>query len=376
MPETIEHGPRSALAEPHVRCPPAGAHARDEVDDVVLDDGPGPGSGWTWSAGAPRAIDIWHSVCPYPPLRIGPSLSKARSLLPMPDWIALTQRAGRAGHDLVGWIMWDADAIARYEALGVPNGTGWIVMWRLAPLGDVAPSAAAAATFSIEPAVIEMIVGLARGVTDPDAICGVRDASVVPGLEAIAPGLGDDLAPLADALWRGVDAVHFGARPMFSALRSQPRPESDPALSVWLAANCLRELRGDNHWALCAASDLDAVEVGLLHSVMVDDDEYGSEEWIARSRGNDDEAIARGWDRLRAKGLAEGSTINDEGRRFRLDLERRTDELTAPAWRAVGETAAVEFCEAIERHHDAFLARVDATAGARWMPAMRHRATD
>lgn len=83
-----------------------------------------------------------------------------------------------------------------------------------------------------------------------------------------------------------------------------------------MAANCLRELRGDNHWALCAAADLDPVEVGLLHSVMVDLDEYGSEERIARSRGNDADAIAGGW--------------ND--------------------------------C-------------VDGTAGARWMPAMRHRST-
>ncbi|MFP4513144.1 MAG: SCO6745 family protein [Acidimicrobiales bacterium] len=288
------------------------------------------------------------------------------------DWLALTQRACRAGHDLVGWIMWDPDAIARFEALGVPNGTGWPLTWRLAPLGDVAPAAAAAATFSIDPKVIEMVLGRAREVTDVDTICGVRDASVVPGLEAIAPGLGDALVPLADDLWRGVDSVHFGARPMFAALRAQPRPEDRPVLSAWLAANCLRELRGDNHWALCAAADLDAVEVGLLHSVMVDTDEYGSEEWIARSRGHDD-AIPAGWARLEAKGLATGSSINEEGRRFRLELERRTDELTAPAWQAAGEHTTVSFCEAIEPHHDAFLARVDATAGKRWMPAMRHR---
>jgi hypothetical protein len=51
----------------------------------------------------------------------------------------------------------------------------------------------------------------------------VRDQSVVPGLAAVAPGLTDQLAPLADDLWRGVDAVHHGARPIFAALRAQPR---------------------------------------------------------------------------------------------------------------------------------------------------------
>jgi hypothetical protein len=199
---------------------------------------------------------------------------------------------------------------------------------------------------------------------------------VVPGLEAIAPGLADQIAPLADDLWRGVDAVHHGARPMFAAHRAEPRPAAtESAVSAWLAANCLRELRGDNHWALCAAADLDDVEVGLLHAAMVDVEEYGDEEWIARSRGNDDDAVGRGWARLHAKGFAADGALNDAGRQFRLDLERRTDELTAPAWQAVGETATLAFCDAVEPHHEAFVARIDATAGPRWMPAVRHAAS-
>ncbi len=38
---------------------------------------------------------------------------------------------------------------------------------------------------------------------------------------------------------------------------------------------------------------------------MVDIEEYGSEEWIARSRGNGDDAIAAAWARLEAKGFAQ-----------------------------------------------------------------------
>ena len=288
------------------------------------------------------------------------------------DWTALTARAGRAGHDLIGWLMWDPDAIARYAALGVPDGAGWIVAWRLAPLGDISPAAASAATYSISPAVVEFVMDNYRGIVEPKAISEARNKSAIEGLEAIVPGLADKIAPLADDLWRGVDSVHHGARPMFAAHRAEPRPpESESALSAWLAANCLRELRGDNHWALCAAADLDDVEVGLLHSVMVDTEEYGGEEWIARSRGGDDEAIARGWARLEAKGLASGAAINDDGRRFRVDLERRTNELTAPAWQAVGEAATVAFCEAIEPHQHVFLERINQTAGPRWMPAAR-----
>ncbi|MCP3939695.1 MAG: hypothetical protein GY708_30495 [Actinomycetia bacterium] len=290
----------------------------------------------------------------------------------MTDWDALAARAGLACHDLVGWMMWDPGAIAGYESLGVPNGMGWVVAWRLASLGDTSPAVASATTYSISPAVVEMVMGAYRGVTDAESILEIRNAAVEPGLDEIAPGLGDRLADLAAPLWRGVDSAHFGARPLFVAHRKQPRPENlDSAQSAWLAANCLRELRGDNHWALCASEDLDDVEVGLLHSVMIDIDEYGSEEWIARSRGNDDEAIAAGWARLEAKGFATDGALNDEGRTFRLDLEARTDTLTAPAWREVGGDATATFCDLIEPHHAAFVARIDATAGPRWMPAVR-----
>lgn len=288
------------------------------------------------------------------------------------DLMRLTARAGHAGHDLVGWLMWDQPAINRFADLGVPNGAGWVVAWRLAPLGAVTPAAAAAATYSIAPPVIEAVMGIYRGATDETAITAVRDASVVSGLADVAPGLGEQIAGLADDLWRGADAVHGGARPMFAATRSATRPD-DPVLSAWLAANCLRELRGDNHWALCAANDLDGVEVGLLHAVMVDEDEYGGQEWIARSRGHDDDAIAAGWARLTAKGLADGHRLNDAGRSFRLDLERRTDAATAPAWAAVGVDATTAFCDAVEPYHDTLLTRINATAGPRWMPAMRHR---
>ena len=62
--------------------------------------------------------------------------------VPMSDSEALTARAGVACHDLVGWMMWDPKAIADYQALGVPDGIGWVVAWRLASLGDINPAVA------------------------------------------------------------------------------------------------------------------------------------------------------------------------------------------------------------------------------------------
>ena len=114
---------------------------------------------------------------------------------------------------------------------------------------------------------------------------------------------------------------------------------------------------------------------GHADSVMVDVEEYGDEEWIARSRGNDDDAISRGWARLEDNGLATDAALNDMGRQFRIDLERRTNELTAPAWQTLGEPTTGALCDAIHAHHNALLDRINATTGPRWMPAARQRAT-
>jgi hypothetical protein len=200
----------------------------------------------------------------------------------------------------------------------------------------------------------------------------VLDDAIVPGLESIVPGLAANLGELADDLWAGVDAMFHGMRPFFSAFRARPRPaDRDPGLSAWHAINCIRELRGDNHWALLASEGIDDVEAGLLHSAMVDVDEYGGVEWIARSRGGDDQSVAAAWSRLEARGLAVDGRLSDAGRSLRLDVEQRTDELTAPVWQAIGETATVKLLDLVEPHQEAFVQRIDETAGPRWMPAVR-----
>ena len=151
-----------------------------------------------------------------------------------------------------------------------------------------------------------------------------------------------------------------------------PRPDDrDPGLSAWHAINCIRELRGDNHWALLASEGIDDVEAGLLHSAMIDVDEYGDEEWIARSRGGDDAAVTAAWGRLEARGLAADGRLSDEGRALRLDLEHRTDALTAPVWQAIGEETTTRLLDLVEPHQDAFVQRINETAGPRWMPAVR-----
>lgn len=288
----------------------------------------------------------------------------------MTDWAALAQRASRASHDLVGWIFFDPAAAAAYGELGIPDGAGYYAATRFAPLDGGGNDAIAATAYSINGVFLGMAMDLMRQHTDAESAMLVRDARVVPGLDEISPAIAEGLGRFAEPAWSVVDDLHNGARVLFAAHRerAERHPET-PALSAWLAINCLREWRGDTHWALCAAADLNGAEVGLLHNVMVD---YDEAEWIARSRGSDDEAIAVGWGRLEQKGFATDRSFTSQGRAFRAELEQRTDEICGQMWQTLGEELTVEFCELVEPHHDACIARIDATAGPNWMPAARH----
>ena len=288
----------------------------------------------------------------------------------MTDWADLAQRASRASHDLIGWIYFDPSGPTAYAELGVPDGLGYYAATRFAPLAGAGNDAIAATAYSINPAFIALGMNLMRDHTDADAVMRMRDALVRPGLDAISPAIATGLGDFAVDAWTVVDGLHQGGRVLFAAHRERPeRRTDDPALSAWLAFNCLREWRGDTHWALCAAADLNGAEVGLLHNVMVG---YDEAEWIARSRGADDAEIACGWARLEQKGLSVDRTFTDAARAARAELERRTDEICGQMWEALGEQRTIAYCELVEPHHDAFLARIDEWAGPNWMPASRH----
>ncbi len=286
----------------------------------------------------------------------------------MTNWTELTARAGVASHLLIGWIFWDPRAIANYEALGVPNGAGYYVASRGGPLAPAGADAVAAAFYSINPVFLKMALDLCAEHTDWESAMLARDEAVTVGLAEVDPSLPAAVGEFADRLWQTADSVSGAGRVLFAAHRERHRPD-DPALSAWLAVNCLREWRGDTHWALCVTHDLGMVEVGILHNSFM-----GYEaDWIPRSRGADDETLDSAWNRLTELGLAEDRTVNAAGRSLRDQIESRTDELSSVLWQTLGESVTVALCEVIEAHTDALTARIDATAGESWMPAIRSR---
>ena len=163
---------------------------------------------------------------------------------------------------------------------------------------------------------------------------------------------------MSPALWAAADALPLAGRALFASARAWPRPEADDLLSAWLAVNCIREWRGDTWWALQIAEDIGGTAAGILDGAW----RNYEDDWLARSRGADDAALAAGFAELEVRGLATDGAVNGAGVAYRQELEDRLDGLCAAAWRHLGDVSTRRFVE-----------RIDVTAGPNWMPAARDR---
>ena len=150
-----------------------------------------------------------------------------------------------------------------------------------------------------------------------------------------------------------------------------PRP-ADPVLSGWHAVNCIREWRGDTHWALVVAAGLTGVEASIVHNAWL-----GYEpDWLPTSRGTDAADLAAGWSSLEAKRLAEHGAVNEAGVAQRQRLEDDTDRLTSLPWELLGADEADRFAADFEPPCQLLLTRVDVTAGPNYQPGSRIRPAD
>ena len=284
------------------------------------------------------------------------------------DWRHLSARAGLASHRLIGWIYWDPEAITNYANLGVPDGFGYYIASRGASLAEAGNDVVVAAFYSIHAGAIAACLDACRAHTTFELAARARDAAVADGLRRYVPEICDDLAGLGPALWDAAAALPVSGRPMFASLLGRRR-EDDPLLSAWLAVNCIREWRGDTHWALHVAEDIGPIEAGILDGAWRSYDG----DWVPRSRGADDNALDAAYARLAARGLATDGEVNAAGIAFRQTLEDRLDERASAAWRHLGESSTRRYLDLVEPVGDRLIDRVDQTAGDRWMPAGRHR---
>jgi hypothetical protein len=289
------------------------------------------------------------------------------------DWVSLNRQLSFGIHRLVGWIFWDPIGIARYEALGIPDGLGYYIATRAAPLAPAGAQAVTAAFGSIHPDFVKFSIEVAAAHTDFDSIAEVRNSAVAHGLSAYVPDIVEPLAGFAEELWDVVDALPSAGRVLFAAHREAPRPADDAALSAclssWLALNCIREWRGDTHWMLQVTQD-----ISMTAAMVLDATWRGYEgDWLPRSRGASDADLAIAREELTGRGLATDGAVNAAGVRLRQEMEDRLDALTVEPWRRLGPSRSEALLGVIDAAGDRLMARVDATAGPLWMPAGRVR---
>ena len=285
----------------------------------------------------------------------------------MTDWIEIARRNARSVQTTIGWIYWDPGAVSRLEAMGLSGGLGYIAA-RSAPLAPAGPEAVVAAFGSISPLGIAIALDIAEKQTSFDAVWEARNEAVLEGLLLHAPDIMEPLASMGPELWAVVDQLPRLGRVFFGAHLRMERP-ADPVLSGWHAINCLREWRGDTHWAIVAAAGLTGIEASILHNAWVGYED----EWLAKSRGSTDEEVAAGLATLRARGLVDGDDVTSAGLDLRQRIEDDTDEHTALPWILLGEEGSLRFAELFEPPCEQLLARVDITAGPNYQPASRLR---
>ncbi len=288
-------------------------------------------------------------------------------------WLEIARRNSRSVQTTIGWIFWDPGAAARYCAAGAPEqfaGPLGYIAARCAPLASAGPEAVIASFGSISPTAIRGVFQLLERPERFGDFWSARDGAVVDGLHRYAPDIVEPLIEFAGPLWDIVEQLPMVGRVFFAAHLAMPRPDN-PLLSGWHAVNCLREWRGDTHWALVVAEGLTHAEASILHNAWL-----GYEpDWLAKSRGTSPTDIGDGWQSLETKGLAELRTVLPAGMVLRQKIEDATDRLTTLPWQLLGEFRSVEFAERLEPPCVLFLQRVDETAGPNYQPASRIRAS-
>jgi hypothetical protein len=248
------------------------------------------------------------------------------------------------------WVHLEVVHVPQYFApavLEAHRGLGLALPWggysagRIACMGEVGPEVATAVFYGFAPRLLQEALPAAWATTTPQeahaATLAAIDATLAPALE-----------PLADEVVRAAELARQAAllhptvgRPLAAARARTPWPEA-PHMVLFEAATRIRESRGEGHVASLVAAGIDGCESHLtlagdsvkVRQVLQPRRGWTDAEW--------DAAIAR----LQERGLltADGG-LTPLGIEVRDGIERRTDALAVPPWRAFGAERTAQLLE-------------------------------
>jgi hypothetical protein len=251
------------------------------------------------------------------------------------------------------------EAAASEKELGldqVPGG--YYYAFRAAPMGAVSAAVVESSFFGFSTRAVEAVVPAIWTAAWPEAVF-LSHRAAVDG--AMRRRLGDvaDTAGLKEAaglLHTAVAAADVAGRPLAAAHRALPWPSS-PHIAVWHGLNVLREHRGDSHIAVLVGAGLDAPQSHILLAagIAAECDCHVAlrgrgdlSETLRTSRSHSKAAWAEATARLAERGLfADDGRITDSGKELHAEIERKTDELSAGPWRALGDDGLIALDQAL-----------------------------
>ena len=237
------------------------------------------------------------------------------------------RRLGTLVEPLAAAVYFAPEAQKAYVELGCVDDF-WAPYYcsRGACLGQTPPGVVAAAFGVFDPGHIEEQLRVGWQAATPAQYRDARVRGATAQLERLLGPSPDGAARATELLRRIAESAPVAGRPFFGGLLGQEWPGTLLG-DLWHAADLVREHRGDTHTAAWNVAGYTAPEImmvtelwwGLPHGVYL-----ASRHW-------DDESVAEGLARLRAKGYVEGDPprLTEDGIRARVALEDATDEAEA-----------------------------------------------
>jgi hypothetical protein len=226
------------------------------------------------------------------------------------------------------------------EPLAAFRESGYRGFWmgyfagRAAPLGAAGAELVHAVFYNFSHDRVARALPSAWELAPPAVALEVRERGSVAALRRHLGESADapEVARAAELAARAASAAPGEGRVLFAANRALPEP-TDPLSRLWHAATLLREHRGDGHIAALMSAGIGGRESHVFHAlssgtpreVYTVARDFGDEEWSQLVEA------------LRSRGLAADQVLTPAGEHLKAEIERRTDELAAPAYDVLTE---------------------------------------
>ncbi|MFE6194082.1 hypothetical protein [Streptomyces sp. NPDC057838] len=276
---------------------------------------------------------------------------------------ALEPRAGRRCHNALNSLhathYFSPDLGREAGAVGITDPRAVNFAVRAAAFGPVGAGAVAAAFYNYKYELVARHVPAVWQTAAPGRVLAARARAVdatlrrLLGPEALASA---EMAEAAGLALRAAEACTREARPLYAAHADLPVPE-EPHLAYWHAATLLREHRGDGHLAALMSAGLDGLEALVTHTAT---GKGMTPKWVFTTRGWSREDWDAASDRLRERGLLDGSgELTERGAALRDEIEQETDRLDRAPYEHLGPEGVARLTEL-----GGGFARAAASAGA------------